>query len=175
MPEQDFELYLSLLGKLLKLRPEQSDSIRDELRDHLEQRLEELAATGLDRPRAIRQALDEFGDAALLAEEFSRLARERRRRRIVRWTLAGSVAAAVAILVTFAFWPVAPHGPTHMTAVADDKSAPVVEASPPKLFLDVEPTCVDPIQFMPTELQVRTGGDGADAAARRPARTAAGT
>mgnify|MGYP002701045636 FL=1 len=64
MPEREFELYLDLLGKLLKLTPEQKTSISDELRDHLEERFEELVQSGQSRDDAIRQALDEFGDAA---------------------------------------------------------------------------------------------------------------
>jgi hypothetical protein len=39
MPEQDFELYLSLLSRFLRLKPAQRDEIADELRDHLEERL----------------------------------------------------------------------------------------------------------------------------------------
>ena len=61
MPEQDFELYLSLLSRFLRLQPAQRDEVADELRDHLDQRLEELAARGLSREQAIHKALEEFG------------------------------------------------------------------------------------------------------------------
>ena len=56
MPEQDFELYLSLLSRFLRLKTAQRGEIADELRDHLEARLEELAARGLSRDEAIRAA-----------------------------------------------------------------------------------------------------------------------
>ena len=69
MPEREFELYLSVLSRLLRLNPQQKDAIADELRDHLEERFEELVRSGVPRDDAIRQALDEFGDAAGLAVE----------------------------------------------------------------------------------------------------------
>ena len=70
MSEHEFELYLRLLGKFLRLTPGQQADVADELRDHLEARLEELSRGGLSRDDAIRLALDEFGDAAHLADHF---------------------------------------------------------------------------------------------------------
>ena len=164
MPEQDFELYLSLLGKLLKLNPEQTASIRDELRDHLEERLEELAAAGVDKPAAIRQALDEFGDAASLADEFAKLAQQRRRRRMLRWTLAGSMMTAAAVLLTFAFWPIEGTGPTPVFVQADDVAvdvAPQQSVAPQRdLFLDVTPQTVDRAAFVPEPLTKPNGEEG---------------
>ncbi|MCA9054845.1 MAG: hypothetical protein KDA75_13480, partial [Planctomycetaceae bacterium] len=164
MPEQEFELYLSLLGKLLKLNSNQTASIRDELRDHMEQRLEELADQGVERTAAIRLALDEFGDAASLADDFARLARDRRRRRMLRWTLAGSVTAAAALLLTFAFWPVGARLPQSITVQADDAVAFVNsvkadnnQATTTPLFADTEPSCVDPARFLPEPLTLNVG------------------
>src|SRR6185369_10702397 len=111
MSEQEFDLYLSLLTKFLKLRPGQREEIADELRDHLEQRLEELTACGLTRGAAIRTALDEFGDAADLANHFRHISRIRRRRLIMR-TAVGTVAALVVVLfLANAFWPNTPAAP----------------------------------------------------------------
>lgn len=117
MPDPEFDLYLSLLSRFLRLKPAQRDEIADELRDDLEQRLEEFAAAGLSREAAIRAALDELGDAAELAKHFTHLAQVRRRRLIMRLTF-GTVAAlcAVALLAT-AFWPAHPQAP--MPNVAD--------------------------------------------------------
>ncbi len=42
MSEQEFDLYLKLLAKCLRLTSGQRELIADELRDHLEERLEEL-------------------------------------------------------------------------------------------------------------------------------------
>jgi hypothetical protein len=63
MPEREFELYLSVLSRMLRLNEQQRDAISDELRDHMEERFEELVRSGMNRDDAIRQALDEFGDA----------------------------------------------------------------------------------------------------------------
>ena len=46
MSEHEFELYLRLLGKFLRLTPGQEADVADELRDHLEARLEELSRGG---------------------------------------------------------------------------------------------------------------------------------
>jgi hypothetical protein len=118
MPEQDFELYLSLLSRFLRLKPAQRDAIADELRDHLEERLEELAARGLSRGEAIKAALDEFGDAAELAQHFTQAAHIRRRRLIMRYTFGTVAALAASLLITAAFWPESPQAPSPRNAVA---------------------------------------------------------
>lgn len=105
MPEQDFELYLSLLSRFLRLKSAQRGEIADELRDHLEARLEELAARGLSRDEAIKTALDEFGDAAELASHFTQVAHIRKRRLIMRVTFGTITALAASLLVATAFWP----------------------------------------------------------------------
>src|SRR5580704_14651138 len=123
MSEQEFELYLKLLSRCLGLTPAQREQIADELRDHLEERLEELARAGVPREKAVVQALDEFGDAAVLAAHFTTIARLKRRRFLMRLSL-GSVGALTAgLLIAFAFWPDnrAARGP--QPAVAQDGSA----------------------------------------------------
>src|SRR6185369_7063618 len=105
MSESEFELYLELLGKFLRLRPGQRVEIADELRDHLEARLEELSRGGLSRAEAVRRALDEFGDAACLADHFSQLARERKKRFLMRCTLGTVSAAALVLIVVTSLWP----------------------------------------------------------------------
>src|SRR5882757_1476808 len=118
MPEQDFELYLSLLSRFLRLKYAQRDEIADELRDHLEARLEELAARGLSRDEAIRAALDEFGDAAELANHFTQVAHIRKRRLIMRVTFGTITALAASLLVATAFWPETRQAPAPRIAVA---------------------------------------------------------
>lgn len=129
MPEREFELYLSLLSRFLRLKPAQRAEISDELRDHLEARLEELAARGLSREQAIQAALDEFGDAAELAGHFSHLARRRTRRFIMRCT-AGTVAALViGLLAVAAFWPGSPRAPLPVQVVAENAKDTVTEVA----------------------------------------------
>lgn len=121
MSEREFDLYLSLLAKFLKLRPGQRGEIADELRDHLEQRLEELSARGMTRDEAIRAALEEFGDAAELANHFTHISRIRRRRLIMR-TTAGTIAALVVVLLlTNAFWPNMPAAPAPARVIAQQQ------------------------------------------------------
>jgi len=105
MSEHEFELYLRLLGKFLRLTPGQQADVADELRDHLEARLEELSRGGLSRDDAIRLALDEFGDAAHLADHFTHIVRQKRRRLIMRCTVGTVAVSAVALFVASAFWP----------------------------------------------------------------------
>jgi hypothetical protein len=105
MSEQDFELYLKLLSRCLALTSHQREQIADELRDHLEERLDELARAGLPREKAVVQALDEFGDAAVLAAHFTTIAHLKRRRFLMRLSLGSVVALAAGLLIAFAFWP----------------------------------------------------------------------
>src|SRR5580704_12522542 len=105
MSEQEFELYLKLLAKCLRLTSGQREQIADELRDHLEERLEELARAGVPREKAVVQALDEFGDAAVLAAHFTTIARLKRRRFLMRLSLGSVGALTAALLIAFAFWP----------------------------------------------------------------------
>jgi hypothetical protein len=118
MPETEFELYLSLLSRFLRLKPAQHGEIADELRDHLEARLEELTSQGLSRDAAIRQALDEFGDAAELANHFTHLAHVRNRRLIMRFTFGTITALAASLLIATAFWPETPQAPVPQRAIA---------------------------------------------------------
>ena len=106
MPEREFELYLSLLSRFLRLRPGQRAEIADELRDHLDERLQELTAAGLPRDAAIRQALEELGDASLLASDFTSIRTSQRRRTLMRWTVRSIAGLTAAVLLTFALWPV---------------------------------------------------------------------
>jgi len=105
MSEHEFELYLRLLGKFLRLTPGQQADVADELRDHLDARLEELSRGGLSRDDAIRLALDEFGDAARLADHFTHIVRQKRRKLIMRCTVGTVAVSAVALFVASAFWP----------------------------------------------------------------------
>ncbi|MFN0199409.1 MAG: permease prefix domain 1-containing protein [Planctomycetaceae bacterium] len=98
MSQQEFELYLSLLGRFLRLNAAQRSEIADELRDHLEERLDELKSQGLSQDEAVRQALHEFGDASELATHFTQLAKLRRRRILMR-SMYASVGAATAVIL----------------------------------------------------------------------------
>ncbi len=85
MSQQEFDNYIALLGRALKLSPAQRDAIADELRDHMEQRLAELTERGVDREHALTIALEEFGDANALAGEFTEINHDLHRRRTMRF------------------------------------------------------------------------------------------
>jgi hypothetical protein len=131
MSEQEFELYLSLLGRLLRLDAAQREQIADELRDHFEERLEELMLLGHSRPAAIQLALEEFGDAAGLAAHFTHISHRRKRRLIMRCTLGTIIGMAAAILLVASLWPDAAPVPVNRTAVAQQaKPADARQAEP---------------------------------------------
>jgi len=112
-----FDDYLALVGRLLGTGADRRGAIARELSDHLQERLADLTAQGVPQAEAIHQALAEFGDAVTLAARFSQLARDTRRRSIMRWTV-GSLACAVIVVALGAIlWP----DPRHLNrAVAED-------------------------------------------------------
>ncbi|MDP1561099.1 MAG: permease prefix domain 1-containing protein [Pirellulaceae bacterium] len=105
MSEREFEHYLTLLGSMLRLRPEQRAEIAEELQQHLDERLVDLQAAGLSRDEAIQQALAEFGDAAGLAAQFSSVSRRRYRRWMMRAATASVTSAFMVLMLFVSFWP----------------------------------------------------------------------
>src|SRR5206468_8488592 len=103
--DREFENYLTLLAGLLRLDSKQRGTIADELRSHLEDRLDELTARGISRDDAVKQALAEFGDAAGLAGQFLAIHRNRKRRwlmRVTTFSIAVTLLVAAGIAI---FWP----------------------------------------------------------------------
>ncbi len=98
MRDREFEAYLELLSRLLKLDRRQREEIRREIEAHVAEALEEELARGLTREQAIWKILEDFGDAAELAERFSGAARKRRY--IMQGTLAAACVGIVALSVT---------------------------------------------------------------------------
>ena len=105
MSDSEFENYIALIGKLLQLNRNQGDQIASELQDHLDMRISDLETSGVDRQQAIKQALEEFGDAAVMAKNFNKVTLHKRKRwmmRFVTFSIAGSFAAVVLMM---AMWP----------------------------------------------------------------------
>lgn len=124
MTEPDFDAYLNLLSKLLRLTRGQQAEITSELRDHLEQRYAELLSQGHPRDAAIRLALDELGDAAVLAGEFAPSLQARRRRTIMRYSLLSVSAVAVTFVAASLFGPAGPEqGSSSVVVQAQDQPA----------------------------------------------------
>lgn len=97
LPDPDYESYLSLLTRFLRLSPSQRDEIRRELRAHMEEAIEAQLERGVPRDEAVRRALDDFGDAAELAARFSSIGGRK------RWIMKGTAAAACIGFVALAF------------------------------------------------------------------------
>lgn len=151
MPEHEFEIYLSVLSRLMKLDEQQKSAIADELSDHLEERFEELVRSGLDRDEAIRQALDEFGDASGLAVDLTRVCQKRIRRIIMRSGLATAALLFIGFGWAFLFPPANDAFNTDPQLVAQDAAPPASTdlASPKtdqggaKITLDVDSSDFD--------------------------------
>lgn len=153
MSQTEFDLYLSLLGKFLRLRRDQSQQIVDEIRDHLTERAEELSDSGLSRADAVRQALDEFGDAAALASHFTQLIVQRKRRRIMRFSLAGVGVFSAILLIGAAFWPDSNRFGTHAPAALAQGLGPQIADAPPASESKVQSDAVN------EKLEQRLGND----------------
>src|SRR5262245_3205531 len=118
MPENELDLYLTHLSRSLRLSAAQRADIADELRDHFEERLEQLAAQGFTRDEAVQAALEDFGDAAELANHFTRVAHLQRRKLIMRYTFGSVAALAASFLAALAFWPDSQQAPAPQRVVA---------------------------------------------------------
>jgi HAAS len=137
MSDHEFENYLALLSRLLRLDVRQREQIAGELRVHLEDRLDDLLARGVPRHEAVRQALEEFGDAAALAADFASISRNKRRRWLMRVTTF-SVAATVLIAAgVFTFWPGRNAGPGIAAVVAQNpQKSEQPHARPPEMPIE---------------------------------------
>jgi len=139
MSPEEFQNYIGLLSRLLRLRATERGAIEEELRSHLEERLAALTAEGIEPARAVSMALAEFGDAAALAAEFTAVSRLYKRRWIMRLSV-GSIAASIIMAgVLVSYWP---GGPVQLTQnmaqaqqaeKAQETPAPSVTTEPEKL------------------------------------------
>lgn len=155
MPEKEFDLYLSLLARMLRLTEAQKASIADELSDHLEERFHELVEAGVSREDAIRRALDDVGDAAGLANSFTHLSRQSRRRRLMRISVSSAVVLLLAAWSAVTFWPQQPGGMPGKLVVAQAEqpsAVPPSTSSVPPANADAI-RCVDPRRFLPEGLK----------------------
>ncbi len=132
MTHREFQGYLGLLSRMLRLRAAQREGVEDELRAHMEERFAALSAQGIEPEQAVSMALAEFGDAAALAAEFSAISRLRKRRWMMRFTI-GSIAATILLTaVVVSMWPDGPGELADTAAHAQQvKKAPPAKAAKP--------------------------------------------
>jgi hypothetical protein len=105
MSNQEFENYVALIGKLLQLTREQRDQISGELQDHLQMRVADLMSEGVAKQDAVAKALEEFGDAAVMAKNFQTVINLKRRRWMMRFATISMAGAFLAAILTMALWP----------------------------------------------------------------------
>jgi len=117
MSDLDFEAYLNLLSRFLRLSRGQRDEIRRELRTHLEAALDDAAQRGEPRENAILRVLNDFGDAAELAAAFTSL--EKRK----RWIMRGTAMVACVALVIVALQLAGPDSVRTVTAQSEPRAA----------------------------------------------------
>jgi hypothetical protein len=129
MSDHEFENYLMLISRLLRLSRNQRQAIGEELRDHFESRLAELMGRGIANTEAVRLALEEFGDAVGLAAHFSTIAQNRKRRIIMRCTVASIASVAAALVVALCMWPDSHSSKVINRAVADSPDKPQTETA----------------------------------------------
>jgi len=131
MTHQEFDNYLALVSRLLRLSRAERDAIGVELRDHLELRVAELEAMGHAIPDATRQALEEFGDAAVLAQQFQLISRSYQRRWMMRFAVLCSAAVFAGLVFMMAMWPANARFGTPDTVLAQDVDETSLASSTP--------------------------------------------
>ena len=105
MSNEEFETWLSLVGRLLGLSERQREQIGEELRDHLESRVADLLESGMDKQSAVMQAVEEFGDAAVLAKNLQSVSLNNRKRWMMRFMTLATAGMFLVAILTMAMWP----------------------------------------------------------------------
>lgn len=105
--------WLDVFMRLLELKPSESRAVRDELEDHLRSRVDDLIITGASEHDAVRTAVAELGETAILAKRFKHAQHPNRRRTLMSTAL---VAVAASALTLGAFSIVSP--PASLTTAA---------------------------------------------------------
>jgi hypothetical protein len=141
--QQEFETYLALLTRLLRINPQQREQVAEEFRSHMEDRLDDLLARGISREQAIQTALEEFGDAAALAGQVASISWTRKRRWYMKVSAFSVAGLAAAVLLAVALWPENQRLPATGRAIAQqpaggDEGAADVGAAQPDVKATLE-------------------------------------
>lgn len=126
MSNHEFENYLKLIGKLLQLTRGQQAAISEELRDHLESRVAELVHDGVSQQDAVSRAIEEFGDAAIMAKNFQYVSQFKRRRWMMRFATISMAGLFMVAVLTMAMWPTTARFGTPDSALAQSGGTPGV-------------------------------------------------
>lgn len=91
------DAWLDVFTTLLRLPARQTAEVRDELGDHLRNRVRDLILLGTPEPDAVRRAVAELGDAADLAARYRHARTDPTRRTIMYGSLLGLSGAALIV------------------------------------------------------------------------------
>ena len=87
--------WLDVLSSLLRLPASERSAIRDELDEHLRERVRDLMLSGRPEPDAVTAAIAELGDAAALARRYHEASHAPRRRFMMNTAIIGLAGAAL--------------------------------------------------------------------------------
>lgn len=114
------DAWLDVFTRLLRLPESESGAIRDELEGHLRDRVNDLLVSGVSEHDATRRAIEELGDAAILAQRFKDASKSPKRRWLMNLAVIGAAGAALTLSVA-SF--------TSLPAGSSARQAPTVAAS----------------------------------------------
>ena len=92
---EHLERWLDALVRLVRLSESERQAIRDELAEHLHDRVHDLMLAGRDEQQAVHEALNELGDLAVLAARLKNAHRKHWRTRIMN---ASAIALGIGIV-----------------------------------------------------------------------------
>jgi hypothetical protein len=163
MSPEEFQNYLGLLSRFLRLKTTEREAIEEELRSHLEERLAALTAQGIEPARAVSMALAEFGDAAVLAAEFTAVSRFQKRRWIMRISVGSIAAGIIMAAILFSYWPGGPAQSPLNAAQAQQAekdvqtSATDIEKPDANMLTQVKMEKIIDVEFVETPLEQALG------------------
>ncbi|MEM7784181.1 MAG: permease prefix domain 1-containing protein, partial [Planctomycetota bacterium] len=105
MSESEFENYVAIISKLLQLQRSEEELIAEELQDHLQLRVRDLECDGMTKPEAVRKALEEFGDAAVMAKNFQAVLKLKKKRWMMRFATFSVLGTFFLAVLAMAIWP----------------------------------------------------------------------
>lgn len=116
--------WLRALGVMLRLPEAEKREILDELEAHLRERIRDLVLEGVDERDAAARALDELGEAGVLAQRFHRVRNTSHRRLAMNIALIGLVGGSVVLSSVTYFRHAAPAPVAEVVAAAPAAADP---------------------------------------------------
>ncbi len=123
LTHQEFENWLTLVKDQLQLGEARSRELCEELQDHFELAVAELVESGVDEPSAVVLAIEEFGDADVVATNLRNVLNQNRKRWMMNTGKMTFAAVGVVCLVAMFLWPNPPGNGIRNAFSSDSSSA----------------------------------------------------